>query len=68
METIQLKVTKISPPIPLPGIGYQVTKKQYDLGEIIAEGESIEDALENYLDSFESRYDIDRREIKYSWS
>lgn len=68
METLQLKVTKISPPIPLPGIEYQVRKVKNDSGDIIAEGGSIEDALENYLDSYESRYDVDRREIKYSWS
>lgn len=68
MEILQLKVTKKSPPIPLKGIEYEVRKVKNDEGDITAVGGSIEDALENYLDSFESRYDVERRHIKYSWS
>jgi hypothetical protein len=68
METLQLKVTKISPPIPLKGVEYQVRKKENDQGDIVAEGESIQDAIEKFIDSYESRHDINRRNIKYSWS
>ena len=66
-ETLELKVDRISPPVPV-GTLYQITKKDYDMGDLIAYGKSPEDALDNYLDSYESCYKVSRSDINYKWS
>lgn len=65
---LQLTVTKICPPIPVRSFDWQVAEKEWDLGHVLGHGETIADALENFLDLYESKHDIDRRDIKYTWS
>jgi hypothetical protein len=64
---IQLKVQYICPPIPYRDFDYQVTNAKYDQGDVVGHGETIPKAIENWIDLYESKHDIDRKQIKYSW-
>jgi hypothetical protein len=65
---LQLTVSRINPPIPVRCFDWQVAEKEWDLGHVIGHGATIEQALEDFIDLYESKHDIDRRDIKYKWS
>jgi predicted RNA-binding protein YlqC (UPF0109 family) len=65
---LQLKVNYECPPIPNRGADYQVSEKEWDLGKVIGNGRDIPSALEDFINQYESKHDIDRRNIKYKWS
>lgn len=65
-ETLELKVTEISQRY--KNHRFQITKKDHDMNDLIGYGACPSGALEDYLDSYESRYNVSRSDINYKWS
>lgn len=67
----KLRVNFDYPPIPNRGADWSVTNTDYDLGDVIGHGGTIQDSIEDWLERVCDRVDhvdFNKEDIAYNWS